>query len=204
MGGRRESCGVLPLCLVSRRMRTLKSLSLLGGVRRFITLAEHQPPTSASTAAEATASGSSNLRQPALPPLVLANCSLVVPPTELELLRGLLGEAGRLPQQLGSSISSSRREALSDSVTAPGSGGSSSSSSSSDSNSSSTNTTNTAGARPYPLVSWPPGIDPRNSSRLLGVADCPRGVLLAYAAVAEVESEGPDSISFKQIAFMGW
>ncbi|KAG2443753.1 hypothetical protein HXX76_002099 [Chlamydomonas incerta] len=151
---------------------------------RFTTLAENvmKAPRNASQL-NATASAASPLQPP---PLTLANCSLVVPPPELELLRGLLREAGRLPEpgSSNSSSSSRRRQVLAD--VAPGGGNGSS------------------GSRPYPLVSWPPGIDPSNSSRLLGVAACPRAVLLAYAAVAEVEAEGADSISFKQIAFMGW
>ncbi|KAG2436718.1 hypothetical protein HXX76_006242 [Chlamydomonas incerta] len=151
-----------------------------------------------------------------LPPLALVNCSLVVPPPELELLRLLLQEAGRLPaagpgtegQQDGPAAlaAGSRRRGRRALANGPVRG--------LQQLQAGTNTTtiqaavgNDGGDWPWAQPVWPSGVPPASGpdvplpSQLLA---CPRSLLLSYAAVTEVAAASATAISFRRISFLGW
>ncbi|KAG2436702.1 hypothetical protein HXX76_006230 [Chlamydomonas incerta] len=156
-----------------------------------------------------------------LPPLALVNCSLVVPPPELELLRRLLQEAGRLPaarpgtegQHPDGSVAlpaGSRRRGRRALAHAAGrrrslqqQAGANSSSTGWNDSASSGDATDWPWARPV----WPAGVPPASGPEVPlppQLLACPRSLLLSYAVVAEVAAASATAISFHRISFLGW
>ncbi|KAG2424689.1 hypothetical protein HXX76_014265 [Chlamydomonas incerta] len=122
-----------------------------------------------------------------LPPLALVSCTLVVPPPELELLRGLLLEVGKLQ------AAAVRRHGRSALEAADGGAGSGSSSDSS--------------GWTQAVPTWPAGVPPASGPDVplpVGLLECPRALLLSYVAVAEVAQANATAISFARFSFMGW
>ncbi|KAG2441405.1 hypothetical protein HYH02_009993 [Chlamydomonas schloesseri] len=143
-----------------------------------------------------------------LPPLALVNCTLVVPPPELELLRRLLQEAGRLPGSGGTAGTTGvgrrrarrallvrGRDSRSGRVLQQQSATSNSSSSS------------VGDDWPWAQPAWPAGVPLASGAEVPlppQLLACPRSLLLSYAAVAEVSEASTTAISFRRISFLGW